>query len=296
MYSFKIGTDPEYGILNSKTNSVYPPIALIKFDKINVQFNRTHPEHWIFSRLNNPPTLLHMDGAALELAIKPEKTPEKLWINLQKGINLAINTILPFKNLELSFLPTLDWDVNEYTIEKYGEEFIYSNRFGCDPDFDAFSDVSNKEQNEEDAEKHPYRYFGGHIHLGVPTDLLDKSKEIPDILAIICSVFWGNLCTYNSKYYDAEKLRLYRYGKPGRFRPQPHGIEYRSPSNSWTTNYDTVKEIFNSANAILTAFDNENFGTNILNLSEDTRKAIESFDVETCKKIYNIAKEMYDLL
>jgi hypothetical protein len=291
MYKFKIGTDPEFGIVD-KNGYIFPPNGLFEIYDHKVKPNKNHPEHWIFSRLNNPPTVLHMDGAALELEIQPEETPEKLWINLQKGIALAESVIEPYNNLELSLLPTLPWNIEEYTENRYGKEFIHANRFGCDEDFDAFN--MEEEQLEEDASKHPYRYFGGHIHLGMPEHLMENTRMYPDILAKICAVYWGNLCTFKSKYYGMEKLRMYRYGKPGRYRPQPHGIEYRSPSNSWTSNFDTVKEIFNSANSIITAFDNMNLATKVLELAEPTKEAIESFDIESCKDIYKDAKRLYE--
>lgn len=294
MYDFKIGTDPEFGILNIETNFAYPPIALIEFDNINAEFNKKNPEHWIFNKLRKPPTVLHMDGAALELEIKPERTASALSTNIMRGLDLINNTLNYVDGKIISYLPTLNWDVNEYTEEKYGEAFVYANRFGCDPDFDAFD--SNEEQLEEDAEFHPYRYFGGHIHLGVPDNLLQKTKEIPHVLTKLCAIYWGNLCTFKSNFPEQEKLRLYRYGKPGRYRPQLHGIEYRSPSNSWLISRYTIEEIFNSTQPILTAFDNEKFGMKVLNLAEDTRKAIENFDIQACEEIYNDANKMYKKL
>jgi len=285
-YNFLIGADPEYGICNFDGYS-YPPILLINNEKVPVNPNYEKPDHHIFSRLTTPKTVLHMDGTALELEITPSATPKKLWNHLQIGINLIDKLLSPFDYLIRSPLPTLPWNINEYTLEKMGDEFIHLTRFGCDPDFDAYE--SSKEQDEENAELHPYRYFGGHIHLGVPEELKDKTKRLPDVLAIICSVYWGNLCTSRTLYDESEKLRLYRYGKPGRFRPQPHGIEYRSPSNSWTSEYSTIEEIYKSANFILNAFDNELIGREILSLSEATFSAITSFNKEECKRLYNEA-------
>jgi len=285
-YNFLIGTDPEFGIID-RSNFAYPPVQLVKKERIPVEDNLEKPDHWIFSKLVKPKTLLHMDGSALELEIMPSKHPAQLWENLQVGIELIDNLLKPYSYLKRSELPTLPWDINKYTLKNMGPQFIHLTRFGCDADFDAYSD--NKKQDEEDAEKHPYRYFGGHIHLGVPTKLKEKTKELPDILAIICSVYWGNLCTSRTLYDEEERLRLYRYGKPGRFRPQPHGIEYRSPSNSWVTNINTIKEIYESANYILNAFDNEKIGRDIFDLSENTFKAITTFDKEECNKLYNEA-------
>ena len=282
--NFLIGTDPEYGIFDLTSNFAYPPINLIRDKNVNALFNKKQPEHWIFSQLIKPKTLLHMDGSALELEITPSNNPKNLWDNIQCGIELIKNLLNPFDDLEMSHLPTLPWDINKYTKENVGDEVIHLTRFGCDADLDAFDE--NKEQEEEDAEKHPFRYFGGHIHLGMPGELLEKTFEIPEILAMICSVYWGNLCTFNTKYNKEEKQRLYRYGKPGRYRVQNHGIEYRSPSNSWTSNYNVVKNIFISTEYIINAFNNETIGIKILNLTEDTKNAILNFDKVTCKKLY----------
>jgi hypothetical protein len=290
--NFTIGTDPEFGILNLEDNCAYPPIGLIKFDKVNVELNKKHPEHWIFSRLTNPKTILHMDGSALELEINPSNNPESFWKNIQSGINLIHKLLTPFEKLQFSPLPTLPWNTDKYTLENVGEEFIWLTRFGCDPDFDAYSDMPKEKQIEEDAEKHPYRYFGGHIHIGLEGKILEKSWTESDILAQICSVYWGNLCVSHSIYDEEEKLRLYRYGKPGRYRPQPHGIEYRSPSNSWTSNYKVVEKIFDSAKLILNTFINDKLTDTVLELTPDTEKAITTFNKKECEKIYNYAMEI----
>lgn len=124
-----------------------------------------------------------------------------------------------------------------------------STRFGCDPDEDLYNlDV---ECRTEDASQHPWRYCGGHIHVsGSPVIAQDPH------MAIACMVITAGLAaTAFSDVPELERQRLYRYGRPGKFRIQNYGItnpfgedyalgvEYRTPSCRWAGNWEIAQKV-----------------------------------------------------
>jgi hypothetical protein len=133
---------------------------------------------------------------------------------------------------EFKPIPAINFDTEQF---KNDEEGIYSTRFGCDIDFDAWETII--EQMEEDASEHIYRYAGGHIHTSVMNNNILKDNPVPAIKAMGFTV--GNFISSISPFPKLDYIRTYRYGRPGRFRPQKYpdgnfGIEYRTPSNAWT--------------------------------------------------------------
>jgi len=285
---FKLGADPEYGIYSSKIKATYPPICLSKWDKVPTIENKEDKEHPFFIKDNNSKVAVHMDGAAFELLVPPSDNPTDLYNSIQSGLSMARSVIKPFSYLSLSDKPALPWDIKEFSLEKVGEDIIYSTRFGCDPDYDAW-EGEGELQEEEDASLHPYRYFGGHIHIGVEYEVRNIIHSVAPTFAKFCAIYLGTLCTSESRHPEEEQLRLYRYGKPGRYRLPAHGFEYRSPSNSWTTNLDIIKNIYTSVEKLLEVFTNIEYGKKVFKLAEDARSAIIDYDIEACKQIHAYA-------
>jgi hypothetical protein len=129
-----------------------------------------------------------------------------------------------------------------------------ARRFGCAPDFNAYTRSINTP--EMDASRHPFRYAGGHIHIGLSdTKYLEKA----DRYLKICSTEEGHLRTV--KLFDllvtiptllldngpGAVRRRAKYGKAGCFRPTPYGIEYRTPSCWWLRSPMTVSLVYGLA-------------------------------------------------
>jgi hypothetical protein len=98
--------------------------------------------------------------------------------------------------------------------------------FGCSQDYDAYRNgdpcggISPAMLRQDRGE---YRFAGGHVHLGY-------ESEAPDFVAAqMADVFLG----LPSVALDKQGERRALYGSPGRFRPTPYGIEYRTLSNFW---------------------------------------------------------------
>lgn len=122
--------------------------------------------------------------------------------------------------------------------------------FGCMPDFNAYTLTTNTE--EMDATTHPFRYAGGHIHMGISSPYLKKSNsefkmartEEGHIKIIkTLDMFLGILSVLLDNGKGAKQRRT-KYGKAGCFRPTPYGIEYRTLSCWWLKSPITVSLVY----------------------------------------------------
>ena len=100
-----------------------------------------------------------------------------------------------------------------------------AQQFGCDPDWSAYT--LNPNQNAMDASRHPFRYGGGHIHVGT------LQKNFIPAYALMADLCAGLLATAMTLDAKATKTRRKRFGQAGCFRQQPHGWEYRTLDNFW---------------------------------------------------------------
>ena len=150
---------------------------------------------------------------------------------------------------------------------------------------------------QEDALDHPWRYGGGHLHLsGV------ENFQTKPLLAIkMLALFVGNLVTFRSPMLDLDHMRTYRYGMPGRFRIQDYGkrfnnlawtdmgIEYRTPSNAWTTDMNLGLMIEEAVQMIAERVlpDDKLMEIMIEDSQDDTIKAVMEGDPALAEHNYN---------
>lgn len=117
-----------------------------------------------------------------------------------------------------------------------------TQEFGCDPDFDIWKQNINEKPQCKDK---TFRTCGGHIHIGLD----DKSPE--NITRIIRNM--DHYLGVWSVIVDQDKKRRQLYGKAGCFRPQPHGVEYRTLSNFWIFSPETISEVWDRTQAACNA-------------------------------------------
>ena len=176
---------------------------------------------------------IHADGVAVEITTEPLalETP-KFTDNFLIMRNHSITHII--KNLAKSakdsksvyqnlMLQKMSSGVFSSTLIEKSPTYTES---GCMPVFNL-----NKmcEQVAIDYTKTPYRYAGGHIHLGWnnPTD------EQRIILCRLLDYYFSHWSIENKDkdftYGRGETV----FGELGNVRKKDYGIEYRTPSNSW---------------------------------------------------------------
>ncbi len=93
-----------------------------------------------------------------------------------------------------------------------------AHRFGCEPDFNAWTGETNPKPNPP----HPFmRSAGGHIHV--------ETQEDPCAVIRAMDLFLG----VPSVLMDSGEERKQLYGKAGAHRVKKYGVEYRTLSNFW---------------------------------------------------------------
>jgi len=222
---FTIGTDPEFplwGITADRWISAIPLIA----------GNKKNPEI-----LSNGAFLQH-DNVALEFATTPAKTLDEFIFKIQETFDLAIKK-LP-EDVLIKVIPSAEFLPLELNTPEAMEA-------GCDPDFDAWQNGKINKISVGISET-PLRSFGGHVHIGYTNEtkwLCTHKNQVLfvqflDILLGFTSVILDN--------NDASIKRKKLYGKAGAYRNPSHGVEYRTLSNFWLKNQNTVSLIYNLVN------------------------------------------------
>lgn len=229
---------------------------------------------------------LVVDGISLEI----NQTPFTCRNHIISNLGVAINSIQHIiddldEDLKVGFLPVVE--LTDEVLDSLPEQ---AKVFGCDPDMDIYNMATTSIQR--DASEHKYRYFGGHIHLSfgkisdgprytppVYTSDIFSTKEstakwFADNMYNIATVLdrTVGLVSVALSNDRLESIRRIMYGQAGRVRVQPHGIEYRTPSNFWLVNPSVTSYIMlwsqMASNIIL---DN--------NLSEELAKLYDIMDV-----------------
>lgn len=216
-----VGSDPEVFFTDKDKPTIYP--ASMVFNK-----------HFGGELIENQYGALIVDGAALEFQPFPSLIPEEVVANLrgllEQGVEMAniagkVLAIVP----EMAF--DLSWCKRDHRL---GE-------FGCAPDKSAWGEGCRPATI--DATKHRWRYAGCHIHAGVIEDqdyflrggLIEcVSQALDRTVGLASMVLSGN----------QDKLRRNVYGRPGIYRHQPWGMEYRTPSNGILRSPQVMEFIF----------------------------------------------------
>lgn len=165
------------------------------------------------------------DNVAAEYNIPPSHTKEQF-----------IQHILWPQKYIAQLLGTDKFTISKKASASFPKEELYDPRtqeFGCDPDYSAWTLDMNEKPTCSDKN---FRTCGGHVHIGLD----DKSPD--NIVRII-----RNLDHYLgvwSVLIDEDNNRRQLYGKAGCFRPQPHGVEYRTLSNFWIFSPENISEVW----------------------------------------------------
>ena len=239
------GSDPEgfYSTFNGLGGIKVVPPAVYRFDH-KFPVVEKDPKHPVFRVADGENGVIKLieDGAAFELTVPPSENMKTLYQDIQIGYQLASEVAREFGNF-ITITPAIPFDTNEFKNRK--RLFNQCLIFGCDPDNDIYEmqGLIDERPMEEKALDHPWRYGGGHIHISG----IEFFQKKPLLAVKMLATFVGNLVTFRSPMKHEDHIRTYRYGRPGRFRIQDYGkkfnnmdwtnqgIEYRTPSNAWTT-------------------------------------------------------------
>jgi hypothetical protein len=213
-HNLVIGADPELFLKDKQTGSFFPAIGLIGGTK-----EEPRP-------LDQPGYALQEDNVMVEFNIPPAKTAFEMQQSIQHVLDVIRDEIPD--NLEMAIVPSA-------VFEPHLLEHPQAVRFGCDPDYNAWT-IS---MNESPDSRTTLRTSGGHLHFGYDDPTMEQSVA----LIRAADLFLG----VPSILIDTDKERRKMYGKAGACRPKPYGIEYRTLSNFWIARPELVQWAFDNA-------------------------------------------------
>lgn len=207
--------------------------------------------------------IMFADGASWELNPDASNSPNILVENIKdllQTTQIVQNSLTTMdKELTLLMQPSVPLDVTMLGI--WGDPELAE--FGCDPDKSIHPRIVNPA--EINAAEHPWRYNGGHIHFGpsfitehnVEEVFSDGGENIYKFI-LLCDATIGMLgVMFDDIVSNLAAQRRTVYGQPGVYRVQPHGIEYRSLSNSWLLTASRAYEMLYVARWMEDLFESE---------------------------------------
>ena len=283
------GTDPEVSAVYYKDDVMYvqpAPYFRLELGASAEKANTKHPVH--FEKYG---VSIIEDGVAFEFTTQPTRDYEEMFDSIQFGLTELSNLLSTYDH-HLSVQPTVNYEIARF-LDK-ADDYKMALMFGCDPDKDAI--LKNYVCQVIDALRHPYRYFGGHFQIGCVDPRgrrLIQTHYEPFIK--LCAIFIGNSVMASSSKTELEGVRAKLYGQPGRYRIQPWGIEYRTPSNSWITNRATMSRMFRGAQVAFKLLQNPKEGKAVIKsyLSE-TITALGTADRELSRDILDCVRSDYE--
>lgn len=287
--SLTFGTDPEVAAYYIKDDASYVQPAPYFRLELGVHTDKSKSKHPVY--IDEYGISVIEDGVAFEFTIPPTKDWDVMYNDIQYALG-QLNHILSPYDYAIAIAPTLNYEIEKF-LDK-DENYQMCLIFGCDPDKDAI--IPNYVCKVIDALRHPYRYFGGHFQIGC-TDprgrRLMQTHYVPFIK--LCSIFIGNSVIARSNLTELEQIRAKLYGQPGRYRIQPWGIEYRTPSNSWITNRGTMSRMFRGAHLAFSLLQRPKDGKQVIDdyLSE-TITALTNADAQLSQDILASVRSDYD--
>lgn len=207
MAKFTFGTDPEF-MLMDKYGNYKSAIEIVPGDK--------HNRHKIGENY------FYYDNIMAEMAIPPARNKSEA-INYLKRAIADYAQLVAKQQCVLLCRASANYPAAELQHPKALE-------IGCDPEFCCYG-MKKIDPPTDNFKNGTLRSAGGHIHLGFsfirPNDFLGCCRATR-----ICDLFLGVF----SIFLDKDPTTVARkalYGKAGRFRNPPHGVEYRSLGNFW---------------------------------------------------------------
>ena len=274
------GTDPEVAAYYVKDGIKYVEPAPYFRLEMGVEAKKVKSKHPVY--FDRYGVSIIEDGVAFEFIIPSTRDYSVMFDNIQYALG-QLNYVLSPYDYAIAIEPTLNYEIEKF-LDK-DDDYQMCLMFGCDPDKDAI--LPDYVCKVIDALRHPYRYFGGHFQIGCSDPRgrrLIQTHYEPFIK--LCSIFIGNSVMARSTFTELEQIRAQLYGQPGRYRIQPWGIEYRTPSNSWITNRWTMAKMFKGAQIAFKLLQSPKEGKAMINeYLPSTITALANADAQMSKDI-----------
>lgn len=180
--------------------------------------------------------IMYWDGFQAEFTTQPSTCVSRHVDSIQNALNNMLKEARKVDaGAKLSIQSTLP--ISDEVMAAAEPQFV---AFGCLPSFNAYG---AKAQVIDDPRQLPFRFAGGHIHLGHEALHGTAVEVVKTIDAIVGVASVGMFASYDSP------VRRRFYGLAGEYRLPTHGLEYRVLSNAWLSHpaitmwvYDMVRE------------------------------------------------------
>lgn len=164
----------------------------------------------------------YWDGFQAELSTTPTECAEIQMDQVRRGLQVIRKRALehdPSSRLSIRSL----MEISQSSLLDAKPSHI---ALGCDPSLNAYGDSG---EVVPDPRALPWRFAGGHIHLGDESFRSAPTQIVKMIDAVAGAASVGMFGDMDSP------IRRRFYGRAGEYRLPPHGIEYRVLSNAWVT-------------------------------------------------------------
>ena len=216
---------------------------------------------------------LHKDNVAAEFASEIAETEDqfvRVLVDPQEEILELVG------DMELSKVSYASFPKDQVTLEE-------EQRFGCEPDYDAWEVTVNRPPVPPTK---TFRSCGGHVHVGFK----DYESPLGQMLADpygklnfvkVMDVFLGVPFVLLDRE-SAPRRKL--YGRAGSHRPKDYGVEYRVLSNKWTQDENMIRFVYKIVSFIT---ENLDLSMDIMERQnkEEITLCINDSDVDTAAKI-----------
>lgn len=177
---------------------------------------------------------ISLDNISAEFTVAPTTDPLDMWEDIVFNMNYITNS-----------LPDgIDIAIQASAHLKTGLDTPNAKLIGCEPDWCVYTHEVNIKPDISDMD---LRVCGGHIHIGAKE--LKGNVELCDAVIKALDLFVG----VPSVLLDKDTERRALYGKAGALRFPKHGVEYRTPSNFWIKNKESVIWMFKSVQEAITS-------------------------------------------
>ena len=168
------------------------------------------------------------DNVMVEWNTPPATRWDVFYHNVSEAIQTVKTHVKATVGAEYTIKPIPEWEFSPLDLES-----PQARTFGCDPDYDAYLGGAQRPDGAMGVLGN-YRTCGGHIHLG-------GDFQCPDFVAALFAEYY--IGVLGCLPMDHSTMRSKWYGQPGIFRSKPYGIEYRTPSNAWTGDSNSIEYI-----------------------------------------------------
>jgi hypothetical protein len=258
---YSTGTDPEFFVTNDK-GEVIPA------------------RNFLGSKKQSP--TMFFDGLQAEITTRAGYTCLEVLSNDILGGLHKVDSLAKRSDKTARLVATNSFKFTKEQMAGFSDEDV---RFRCSSSLNIYDDMGEIVE----ARDYPWRFAGGHIHIGCNARSAPVIKAMVRALDGIVGVAGVSLAR---NWDTAERRRM--YGRAGEFRLPKHGLEYRVLSNFWLCSpliYHLVFELTRYAYRIgeAGAFDALYKGT-----EEEIRNCINRCDVGLATKLIEANAALYN--